>query len=96
MIGATIAFQIQRILSTVSTAMRGGHLMIDNFTDFCETRGLMYLTDGYMDDVLAWLVVALGIYFQLFLVTSLPFIIKLVVLPLFLLEWLLTTLISTV
>jgi len=95
-IGASIAFQIQRILSTVSTAVRGGHMMIDGFADFCETRGLTYLSEGYLDDILAWGLVVVGIYSQLFLFTYLPFIIKLLFFPAFVTEWLLTTLVTTV
>lgn len=95
-IGASVAFQIQRILSTVSTAVRGGHMMIDNFASFCETRGLTNLSDGYLDDIAAWCLVGLGIYTQLFLFTYLPLIIKLLFFPAFVTEWLLTTLVSTV
>jgi len=96
MIGASLAFQIQRILSTVSTAVRGGHMLIDGFADFCETRGLTYLSEGYIDDILAWALVGVGIYSQIFLFTYLPFIIKLLFFPAFITEWLLTTLVTTV
>lgn len=96
MIGASIAFQIQRILSTVSTAIRGGHMLIDGFSWFCETRGLTYLSEGYLDDILVWFLVVFGIYSQLFLFTYLPFIIKLLFFPAFLTEWILTTLVTTV
>jgi hypothetical protein len=96
MIGASIAFQIQRILSTVSTAVRGGNMMIDHFAAFCESQNLHYLSDGYLDDILAWALVALGIYSQLFLFTYLPFIIKLAFFPAFITEWILTTLVTTV
>lgn len=96
MFGASLAFQIQRILSTVSTGLRGGHMMIDSFASFCETRGLTYLSDGYLDDILAWVLVALGIYSQLFLFTYLPFIIKLMFFPAFITEWILTMLVTTV
>jgi hypothetical protein len=96
MIGASIAFQIQRILSTVSTAVRGGNMMIDHFAAFCESQNLHYLSEGYLDDIFAWLLVAVGIYSQLFLFTYLPFIIKLAFFPAFVTEWLLTTLVTTV
>ena len=42
--------------------MRGGHMVIDHFADFCETRGMTYLSDGYLDDIAAWALVAIGIY----------------------------------
>lgn len=96
MIGASLAFQIQRILSTVSSAMKGGHMLIDNFALLCETRGITYLSEGYLDDILAWALVAVGIYAQIFLFTSLPFIIKLLFFPAFLIEWILTSLVSSV
>lgn len=96
MIGASIAFQIQRILSTVSSAMKGGHMLIDNFALLCETRGITYLSEGYLDDIAAWLLVAIGIYSQIFLFTSLPLLIKLLFFPAFIMEWILTTLVSSV
>jgi len=96
MIGASIAFQIQRILSTVSTAVRGGHMLIDGFAEFTEVLNLQYLSEGYLDDIFAWLLVGVGIYSQLFLFTYLPFIIKLAFFPAFITEWLLTTLVTTV
>jgi len=95
-VGASIAFQIQRILSTVSTAMRGGHMMIDGFADFCQTRNMTYLSEGYLDDVLAWALVVIGIYSQIVLFTYLPFIIKVLFFPAFITEFILTTLVTTV
>ena len=71
-------------------------MMIDGFGWFCETRGLTYLSEGYLDDILAWFLVVLGIYSQLFLFTYLPFIVKLLFFPAFLTEWILTTLVTTV
>lgn len=96
MIGTSIAFQIQRVLSTVSTAVRGGNMMIDHFADWSTSRNMAYLNDGYLDDILAWGLVVVGIYAQLFVFTYLPFLIKLMIFPLFLCEWILTTLVSTV
>ena len=37
-------------------------MVIDHFADFCETRGMTYLSDGYLDDIGAWLLVVVGIY----------------------------------
>jgi len=71
-------------------------MLIDNFADFCETRNLTYLSEGYLDDILAWCLVGVGIYSQLFLFTYLPFIIKLAFFPAFVTEWILTTLVTTV
>lgn len=76
--------------------MRGGHMIIDGFAEFCETRGLTYLSEGYWDDIFAWFLVFLGIYSQIFLFTYLPFIIKLIFFPAFFIEFILTTLVSTV
>ena len=71
-------------------------MLIDGFAEFCEARDITYLSDGYLDDILAWALVAIGIYSQIFLFTYLPFIIKLAFFPAFITEWLLTTLVTTV
>jgi len=65
-IGASIAFQIQRVLSTVATAVRGGHMVIESSAVLTQHHGMSYLTDGYLDDILVWVLVVFGIYFQLF------------------------------
>ena len=71
-------------------------MIIDNFAAFCETRGLTYLSDGYWDDILTWILVVVGIYSQIFLFTYLPLIIKLLFFPAFITEWLLTALVTTI
>lgn len=71
-------------------------MIIDGFEDFCISRNLTYLSDGYIDDILAWVLVGVGIYSQIFLFTYLPFIIKLMFFPAFLTEFLLTSLVTTV
>ncbi|GBG27057.1 Hypothetical Protein FCC1311_032802 [Hondaea fermentalgiana] len=95
MIGISIAFSVQRVLSTVHTALNGARIATDAFTRWCEARNLHYLSDGYLDDATAFLLAGLGIYGQLFLYTKLPFIIKLILFPATVSEYILTFMVST-
>lgn len=94
MIGASIAFSLNRVLSTIHTAIRGARLATDGFTAWAESRDMHYLSDGYADDAFAFLLAGLGIYGQLFVWSKLPFIVKLLLFPATLTEWLLSMLVS--
>jgi hypothetical protein len=92
--GVSIALSVNRVLSTVHTAVRGARLATDGFTGFTERRNLHYLSEGYADDAVALLLAALGVYGQLFVWARLPFIVKLLFFPATLLEWVLSFLVS--
>mmetsp|Transcript_25148 Transcript_25148/g.54300 ORF Transcript_25148/g.54300 Transcript_25148/m.54300 type:complete len:350 (-) Transcript_25148:232-1281(-) len=94
MIGISIAFAVTRVLSTIHTAIRGARLATDGFTEWCEARGLNYLTDGYVDDAVAFVLAGLGIYGQLFIWSELPILIKLIMFPFSIVESLLSMLVS--
>jgi hypothetical protein len=94
LVGVSIALSVNRVLSTVHTAVRGARLATDGFTGFTERRNLLYLSEGYVDDAVALLLAALGVYGQLFVWARLPFIIKLLFFPATLLEWVLSFLVS--
>jgi len=61
---------------------------------WAESRDMHYLSDGYADDAFAFLLAGLGIYGQLFVWSKLPFIVKLLLFPATLTEWLLSMLVS--
>jgi hypothetical protein len=66
MIGVYFAFRLNRILATIATAIRGGDLLLSNFAALCNKRGVQFLTNGPADEMVAFGVVATGIYAQLF------------------------------
>jgi len=93
-IGISIAFSVNRILSTVHTAIRGARLATDGFTKWCEARNLHYLSDGYLDDAFAFLLAGIGVFGQLFVWNRLPLLIKLLLFPATFTEWVLSMLVS--
>ena len=98
LIGASVAFAIQRVLSTVTTGVAGGHALLSGFEKFIVSRNdesMMWMTEGLVDDVLAWALAVFGIYAQLFLFSSLPAPIRLLLSPLYVLEGLLSVFVST-
>mmetsp|Transcript_20103 Transcript_20103/g.35731 ORF Transcript_20103/g.35731 Transcript_20103/m.35731 type:complete len:394 (+) Transcript_20103:105-1286(+) len=93
-IGVSIAFSVQRVLSTVHTAMRGARLTTDSFTKWAEARNMGHLTEGYLDDGVAFLLAAIGVYGQLFVWSRLPILIKLLMFPATFTESILSMLVS--
>jgi len=94
MIGISIGFAIQRVISTVTTALKGARDATDGFTNWTQKRNLHYLSDGYVDDGIALGLAVLGIYSQLFIFTRLPFIVRLVLFPFTFSEYTLQFLVS--
>eukprot|EP00924_Labyrinthula_sp_SR-Ha-C_P003913 augustus_masked-scaffold_3-processed-gene-8.6-mRNA-1 protein AED:0.01 eAED:0.01 QI:0/-1/0/1/-1/1/1/0/353 len=95
LIGITIAFQIQRILSTFHTAVKGARVFTRGLTNLSVRNGYSYLTDGYLDEALSGLLSVTGIYLQLFAWNSLPIIMRLLFFPAFFVESLLSMFVNT-
>lgn len=85
-VGIMIAFQVQRIISTVHTGVKGARVFVEGLTELAERNGYGYLTEGYFDEALAVILAVAGIYLQLFAWSTLPFPVKLVFFPAFLVE----------
>jgi hypothetical protein len=94
MIGISLAFRLNRILATISTSIRGGDLLLANFSALCRKRGVEFLTHGPADEMVAFGVVATGIYVQLFGPQS-SFLVKLGLFPLTITEQILTFWVGT-
>lgn len=86
LVGIFIAFQVQRIISTVHTAVKGARLFVEGLTELAERNGYGYLTEGYFDEALAVILAVMGIYLQLFAWGGLPLPVKLAFFPAFLVE----------
>ena len=75
MVAISIAWFIQRIISSVQSGIRGGLMFSRNFLMYLKKQGIFpgYNEDDYFDEILGWSVAALGIYFQLRTGFGLPF-----------------------
>lgn len=93
-LGVSLAFSLQRVLSTVHTAFRGANMLTEGFTSFAESRRMDYLTDGYADDAFSFAMAFIGIYAQLLVWKELPVVMQLVLFPAFAMENVLSTFIS--
>ena len=72
----SLAFSLQRVLSTVHTAFRGANMLTEGFTSFAESRRMDYLTDGYADDAFSFAMAFIGIYAQLLVWKELPVVMQ--------------------
>ena len=85
--GAVLTYLLlsESIVGAIYAGVKGGHLLLDSFLEFCDSHGLQYLEkDRHMDELAAWAVVALGVAFQLFVLDpddDLPFVLDIVLAP---------------
>jgi hypothetical protein len=75
-LGVSLAFSLQRVLSTVHTAFRGAAMLTEGFTSFAESRNMHYLSDGYADDAFSFAMAFIGIYAQLIVWKELPAVVQ--------------------
>jgi len=95
-VSISIAWFIQRVISSVQSAIRGGLLFSRRFLIFLKNRGWFssYDEDDYYDEALGWSVAAIGIYFQLSCGFGLPFPLNILLFPVSCLESYLTWVVS--
>lgn len=82
-VAISIAWFIQRVISSVQSAIRGGLMFSRRILSFLKAKGIFpgYEEDDYYDEVLGWTVAAIGIYFQLSFGFGLPFPLNLLMFP---------------
>lgn len=87
-IAISIAWFIQRIISSVQSAIRGGLMFSRNILSFAKKQGYFpgYDEDDYIDEIIGWFVAFCGIYFQLMIGYSLPFPFNFFLFPVSMLE----------
>lgn len=83
LLAISIAWFIQRVISSVQSAIRGGLMFSRRILSFLKNKGIFpsYNEDDYYDEVLGWTVAAFGIYFQLSFGFGLPFPLNLFFFP---------------
>lgn len=82
-IAITIAWYIQRVISAVESAIRGGLMFSRRTLAFLNSKGYINLKeeDTFLDEIVGWLLAAIGIYFQLKNIFGLPFPLNLLLFP---------------
>ncbi|CAM9297102.1 unnamed protein product [Discosporangium mesarthrocarpum] len=93
LVAMTIAWWIQRLISTVQSAIKGGILfarhLIAFLTDTVEWLNVKH-EDTYIDEVIGWVLAFCGAYFQIRSGWDLPFLVDLVLWPVYIIEGFLT------
>jgi hypothetical protein len=74
-VALTIAWFIQKIISTVQSAIRGGLLFSRRILKYFNDKGYIQFNDeqSYLDEIIGWFLAFYGIYFQLNSMFILPF-----------------------
>jgi hypothetical protein len=87
-VAISIAWFIQRIISSVQSAIRGGLMFSRHILKFAKTSGVFtsYNEDDYFDEALGWFVAFCGFYFQIWVRFGVPFPLNLLFLPITLTE----------
>lgn len=86
------AFFLQRIISALHSSLRGGLMISRNMLEYLKVMNIVTINDEdtYLDEVVGYALAALGFLFQLRSHFRLPFPINLLLLPVSILEFLLT------
>lgn len=87
-VAITIAWLIQRIISSVQSAIRGGLMFSRRILKFAKDQGYFpsYNEDAYYDEALGWIIAAMGVFFQVFFGFALPFPLNFIFFPVTLFE----------
>lgn len=88
-VAMTIAWWIQRIISSFHSAIRGGFMCSKYLVEFLKDRNIINLEEkcgGYADDVVSWGVAFAGLLFQFTFRFGVPFPLNLVTWPLNIVE----------
>lgn len=82
-VAITIAWMIQRVISAVESAIRGGLLFSRRILKCLNKRGIIDFDDEetYLDEILGWGLAAVGIYFQIMNLFAIPFPLNLLLFP---------------
>jgi len=81
-IGVSIAWFLQRVISSVHAAIKGGTMFTAAFAEFTGKYGYTTLSEGYFDEIFAVIAAFVGLYLQLSNMFVLPWYLNLLLLPL--------------
>ncbi|KAG5184950.1 hypothetical protein JKP88DRAFT_348379 [Tribonema minus] len=83
-VATTIAWKIQRVLSTIQSAIKGGLMFARALVRFLHENRIISFDDEstYLDEILGWALAAGGIYVQIHMNWNLPLLVDLFLWPL--------------
>jgi len=83
-VAITVAWKVQRIISTFHSAIRGGLMASRGFLEWLNKKGIVTVNtdESYVDEVLGWALAAAGFYFQYKMGFTPPWIIAFLLWPL--------------
>lgn len=87
-VAITIAWMIQRIISSVQSGVRGGLMFSRRMLRYANEKGWVNIKeeDTYLDEIVGWFIAAIGVYFQITNYFGLPFPLNVLLYPVSLLE----------
>jgi hypothetical protein len=89
-IGVMVAFPLQMYLGVIVTSVRGGHLILNNLDELLLARGVqMNFAQKMLDDIVVAGIIATGMSYQF--AAPLPTFLKVLLAPLLVAEFVLTT-----
>ncbi|CAE6921411.1 unnamed protein product [Symbiodinium natans] len=88
LLAISLAWWIQRVISAVHSAIRGGMIFAEYLVDFLHEKGYLQTEhkETYIDEAIGWSIAVLGFLTQLALGFQLPFLLNLFLLPVQFLE----------
>eukprot|EP00457_Paulinella_chromatophora_P006523 gb/GEZN01006541.1/.p1 GENE.gb/GEZN01006541.1/~~gb/GEZN01006541.1/.p1 ORF type:complete len:341 (+),score=36.66 gb/GEZN01006541.1/:161-1183(+) len=86
MVGVSVAWIFQRMVSAVHSSMRGAKMFTDAFAEFTALKGYKELSVGYVDEAIATVCVLCGLSMQMSSWFSLPWLLWIPLLPVVILE----------
>jgi len=88
-IGVSLAWWVQRIQSGFHSAIRGGKMFGESLVNTLHKRGLLQSSpeETYIDEIVGWILAAIGFLWQLKYGFALPFVFRLFLFPLEIVEW---------
>ena len=94
MAAVTVAFMVQRMISTVHSAVQGGQLFTSAGARYLNKYKVISFDPdkSNLDEKAGYVVAAMGLYFQLFVGT--PLILSLLLFPFTVLDWMVQTAIA--
>jgi hypothetical protein len=90
-IAITIAWFIQKVVSSVQSAIRGGLIFSRSILKYLNDKGYIQFNDeeSYLDEIIGWIIAFYGIFFQLNSFFILPFPLNILLFPITMFEnWL--------
>ena len=95
-VAVTIAWMIQRVISSVQASIRGGLMCSRSLMAYTNERGWTNFDEEetYLDEIVGWTIAAIGLYFQLIYFFGLPFPLNVLLGPISIFENILIWIIS--